>query len=310
MVLDALRSNNQHIKTAQLKVREVLEDAAAEKPRAIVSKLPDGGESRVLLAPRMEWEVEILLRGDDVRTDRRPLGPKLGEGEETLACFQGTWTQYTPQHAAAWILRRTDLPGMFPIDPRQVGSADIQRSLEDILREDRVSSARLITFSEGESVVEVEVTSRSGTTTMYEFGEKANFLPTRLMTRWPDGSILQLVDFEYQDVLDGQAKLVKKVSRSFFAQGATLKAANTGWWQRLTREVVGDVIVNKSLTDNQFQVTFRPGTAVHDNTKPAIYTASLVLPQNAPARWPYTALLLAVLVVLLSLRTYRHRLGI
>jgi hypothetical protein len=140
----------------------------------------------------------------------------------------------------------------------------------------------------------------------YEFSAENGFLPTRCETRWPDGSLLQLVQYEYRDVLDGRAKFPDRVTRSFFAQGVTRHPSSCGWRQRLVWELTGDVVLNEPIPDDAFEVTFPPGTRVNDNTRRAIYLSQTPVPRrNLLWRW-CGAGLLACVTLLVSRRRRRR----
>ena len=305
MVIDAIRSNYSMIKTADVSISEISEDARVRKLDSSVKRNAHGGEIRITRVPRAEWKVRVVTQGDDMRLDRVPSesGPRFGE--ESRACLNGVWTHYTPGSSAAWIHKTEDLPGMFPEDPRQLGSDDVRRSVIDILREDRLVSAELTKSEAGEALVRVVAESNKVVRTTYEFGAKSGFLPVRLMTRWPDGSVLQLVDFEYQDVLDGKAKFLKRLTRRFFAKGATEKPATTGWRQSLVREVEG-LVLNEAIRSERFEIELPPNTRVCDNVRQVIYRATEPVSETRQTRWPYTVALVGVIVALISLRTYKH----
>ena len=84
-----------------------------------------------------------------------------------LVHTDGLWTQYQPRHAAAWVRRGREMPGMFPVDPRQVGSSDVRRPLVEVLREDTVS-AQLVEDG-GRALVRIDTKSASGAQASYEF---------------------------------------------------------------------------------------------------------------------------------------------
>jgi len=276
LVIDAIEKNFAAIDTADLRVHEVMEDATVAERKVTVTKLPDGSEVHVTRAPHSEWYGRILIRSHDFRIDKLPGADAKGV-IESHAFVDGTWTQYVPGSTAAWIRKPRGMPGMFPLDPRQVGTDDIRRSVIDILREDTIVSAQLTTSSRGGGLIRIVAKPASGVRTTYEFSAAANFLPIRLSTRWPDGSLLQLVDYEYQDVLNGHAKFLKKVTRSFFRKGATRKPPADGWRQRVVRELVGPVVFNKPISKTAVAITLPPGTRVSDSTRSDVYTSHIPL---------------------------------
>jgi hypothetical protein len=306
LVVDAIEQNFSLISTAKVTVREVVEDATVSQFEVKVEKLSDGSELRVTSSPRNERRRRILLSDDRLRVDTSGSGPGTPRITETWALVAGVWTQHVPGSSAAWIRRTSELPGMFPIDPRQLGSDDIRRWLSEILREDAILSATLTSSADGADCIRILAKSASGVQTAYEFSAEDDFLPTRCETRWPDGSLLQLVEYEYRDVLGGWAKFPERVTRSFFAQGATRHPSSSGWRQRLVWELTSDVVLNNPIPDDAFEVKLPPGTRVNDNTRRAIYLSKTPLPRRN-LLWGWCgAGLLACVTLLVSRRRRRH----
>lgn len=308
MAIDAVRSNYALIESAKCTLREIRTDATAAKPGVAVRKMPGGGQVRVVHWPRMQWDVRVTLRGDDLRVDRKPAGSAAGFGPETRMFSKGIWTQYTPGSSSAWVHRTEDMPGMFPLDPRQLGSDDARRSVLDILREDRIVSAGLATSTDGKAIVQIVARTARGVRTTYEFDSEANFLPTRFWTNWPDGSVLQLVEIQYQDVLDGRAKFLKKLTRRFFAQAVTQVPSASGWRESFSREVVA-IVLNGPVAADTFQLDLPPGTRVSDNTRQAIYAASALPTKRPIGRWAYILGIVHLSILLVCVRVYKAKKG-
>jgi len=306
LVIDAIDRNFSVIKTAEMTVREVLEDASVRAPKVTVTQTPNGGELRVRRTPRNEWQKRILLKGDKLRVDTIDNWRGEPRVTETWALAEGVWTQYIPHRSAAWVRRINEMPGMSPMDPRQVGSNDVRRSIREILRQDAILSAKLTTSADGNDRIQIVAKPAQGTPTSYEFSADQDFLPTRLETRWPDGSLLQQVDYEYRDVLDGRTKFLEKVTNSFFAQGATRRPKASGWRQRHVRELTSDVVINQTVAEDAFKVQFQLDTRVSDNTRHAVYMSRVpVSARRLPWSW-YGAGILGCVTLLVSLRTYRR----
>lgn len=305
LVIDAMENYFGPIETAELTVREVVEDATVAQRKVTVHKTPDGRQVRVSRTPRRESYAHVLLGHGDLRVDRA----RRADGTavfERLARIDGIWTQHVPESGAAWIRRPNGMPGMFPIDPRQVGSQDIRRSLIDVLREDTILSARLTRSPGGEDRVRIVAKPLQGTPTTYEFSGSVGFLPTRFTTRWPDGSLLQLTDYQYQDVLDGKAKFLKKVTRAFFAQGVTRQPREDQWRQRIIREVTGAIVLNRPVAREAIAITLPPGTRIYDATRSDIYVSQQPINGRPLSWWWYGLAFLGCAALLVSLKIVRH----
>jgi hypothetical protein len=108
---------------------------------------------------------------------------------------------------------------------------------------------------------------------------------------------------QYQDALEGKAKFLKQSTRLFYSQGYTRNKRDTGWRQRLSTEVIGELELNESIPDSAFAVEFAPGTRVNDNIRLANYLVSPPLAVERHTMWPYT---LAIVIVLLIMTVYRR----
>ena len=193
------------------------------------------------------------------------------------------------------------MPRVFPVDPREMAADGAHRSVADVLREDRIVSAEVSHTEDGSPEIHIVTSKAQDDETRYTFAAASGFLPCRVETRWPDGSLLQVVDVTYQSVLDGRAKFLKRARRRFYSQGFTRGPQATGWHQQLTSEVVGTVVINQPLAEKTFHVDLKPGTLVSDNTRLANYVVGGVATGPSPL-WPYTAALVLLLLVVIVVR--------
>ena len=310
LAIDSITRNYSLIKTAQLTIRQVSENTYLPKPGVYVRRTPSGRKVRDTIrsrqSPRTEWTLRIALRGSDIRVDRSSAASTSSKpSPETHAFVNGVWTQYVPDVSAAWIRRPEELPRLLPLDPRRPAADHAQRDVTDVLHQGTIVSAILTTSPEGKPLVRIVVRSEDGSPTTYDFAGEANFLPTRVMTRWPDGSLLQLVDIEYQDVLDGKAKFLKRMSRRFFAKGVTSSPTTIGWRQHLSQEVTGNLRLNDGIADAVFEVRLPSGTRVTDNIRRDVYTAHAGHAPEPFLWWWHTIGIIAALFVLVAVRRAR-----
>jgi hypothetical protein len=305
MVTDAIRANYSHIRTAELTLLETTRDASVTKPGVDVRELPGGGVARIVHTPETVRKTRVWLAGADVRVDRSQAG-RANELHETLVRHDGVWTQLVGPSSAAWRRRPHEMPAMFPLDPRDFAAQDLRRSLVDELSEDTILTAEMTADGEGRALARVVTRGAKGNETTYEFAADEGFLPTRLMTFWPDGSLLQLVEISYREVLVGQARFPVKLVRRFFAKSVARTPTDAGWRQQLSREVTGDITLNQAIADSVFAPDIPAGTRVSDNIRQAVYYAADVSPvsRGIPA-WYYTAAIVAALFVAVVARRFR-----
>jgi hypothetical protein len=225
---------------------------------------------------------------------------------EVYSALDGVWTQHVPGASAAWLRRTDELPSVFPVDPRKCGTDDIRRSILDVLHEDQLLSV-VMGAENGANIVRVAARSAVGAETTYEFSSKVGYLPVRLVTRWPNGSINQLVEFEYRQVLDGSAWFLERLVRRFFDEGVTRVAATTGWRQQMVREMVSDVRFPPAIDRSVFELKLPIGTRVSDATRQAVYGIHEPLSTRSLVVFWANCGLIAALVLALAIRRRRLR---
>ena len=280
MVLDAMEANYNVIRTAELTVREEVRDAGVKQESVQRFEAPSGGTVEVIRRPVSNWLLHVKIDAEKVRIDRSQ-GGAAKKLVETFVFAGDECVQFVRGAQAAWIRRRGELPGMLPLDPRQFGVDDIRRDIPRIFEEDDIASAAIIRDDHGQSLVEIVTQSPKGSQAMYEFSEAASYLPTRRLTHWPDGSVLQVIDVSYQEVGDGQARFPRRLRQRFYSEGAAQTPDDPDWRQQLTREVAGEIAVNHSIPEDVFQFQMPAGVRVSDNLRRAVYQSAGPLPQTS-----------------------------
>jgi hypothetical protein len=261
MVTSAMVGNYSAMESAKLTMRETSRDRSTVDSRETIENLPDGRMVKVFHSPEAIATLRIVLREKDFRCERRAGAANAGKIVEVHGLLDGYWTQYVPSISTGWIRLTDQLPSLFPLDPRQSGAGDIRRRLGDILKEDKILRAEMLGERDTHRVQIVTETARGAITT-YRFSANARFLPTRFHTRWEDGSLLQLVDIEYQTVLDGNALFPKRITRRFYDHGKAVLPDTKSWRQEMMREVVGPIQFNTPIDDAELAVTLPPDTRV------------------------------------------------
>jgi hypothetical protein len=305
MVADAIRANYSKIRSAELTIRETTKDATVTKAEVEVLELPSGGVARIQHTPETVRESRVWLAGESVRVDRSQDGKPADQTQETLVRHNGVWTQHVGPSKAAWRRRPSEMPGMFPQDPRDFGAQDVRRSMADVLTEDKILAAEMTADSKGRPLARIVTRGAKGNETTYEFAADEGFLPTRLVTRWPDGSLLQLVEISYQQVLDGQARFPVKLVRRFFGKNVTITPADMGWHKQLTCDVTGKISLNEAIAESVFDPVIPSGTRVSDNIRKTVYhTAGMSPASSGIPAWYYTAAVVAMLFVVTVARRF------
>jgi len=266
-VIAGIESNNSQIRTLEATVEVVSRDSRVEKEEIKTVKSPDGKTTiHFRMTPKTTSRWKCYIDRDKVRQDTICLETQQ---KQTLALLDGVWTQYVPGSKTAWVRRVDDMPGMFPVDLRELGSPELKMSVEDILRQNDIISARIEHPAGDKSVI--RVVTGGPAEYEWEFSAAFNFLPTSRISRHEDGSILQLVRIAYQRILDGAAWFPLERSRSFFAKGVTATPSDDGWRQHSTLRITDIVMINEPIDEKLFVLDLPDGTRIRDGVARETY---------------------------------------
>lgn len=254
--------------------------------------------------PRREWKEHLLLEGKNLLY--RSYAPD-GSPVETLFLKGDVWTMMPADVNRVDISEPRQMPDMFPVDPREIGSTSIKQRLIDALLADRSEEVKLITGAESAVQIRVVNRQRGNVKTEYLFDSRANLLPVSVKQFFPDGTVSMACDIVYQDVPGSKAKFLKTAVRKFFMPGRAASSSSEKWHEQNSYEVVR-LKVLKKLGPETFHLDIPEGTVVSDNTRGLIYTNTKQdSPQASsfPAWW--VPALAIVLVISLLYLLYRRR---
>lgn len=249
--IDAILANDRLIQDGTARITTTVTDRSVTKPETIRSET-DGGLVAVLSrAPVARTTESVTFRGADVlaRIEGRD-----GSCDQLFLRRGDSWKVYTRSMNRLQIVDREGLPDRIPVDPREIGSGSIRRSLIDRLNAPDVAEAAMIE-SAGARIgrvvrimkTDVGVESR----TFYEFSPDDRFLLRRAISTI-DGNVISILDLNYQDVLDGRAKFLKSSSLKFYAPKSPLEALDPEAWHQEVRVDVQELTLNRGVDDEAF----------------------------------------------------------
>lgn len=267
-VIAGIERNYSQIHSARLIIEEVSISPNVDRRETRTSATPGGGTISYTVGPLFVERSELVLRGDDLRSDRLS---RVGDDWKLTGvtiCRGDVWTLYHLDHQWAQIKPTSDLGGRFPIDPRQFGAGDWKYDLVEQLRSLDVVEV----VSEGGSkderlrLLTERQTGSAKQTAIYEFDPSRNYLPTLVANLRHDGSVNDAVEIDYQEVIPGTAWFFRDLSRKFFTDENEGELSAQGWRQEIIWRTVGEVRVNDEIPDEIFQIEFPVGTRVVDQT--------------------------------------------
>ena len=173
------------------------------KREEVTNQLPGGGTAHFVREPFSVRRERVLLRGDDL------LRESMEEDGEIWSFHDGVWTQYLPKEKMAWLRLPGQMPGISPLDPRNIASLEQRWLFVDRLREDRVLEIGPTRTLDGQPRVAalMEHTFDQGHKERYrcEFDPARNDLPTRIVFLREEDKIGIVLDIAYQEVIPGAA---------------------------------------------------------------------------------------------------------
>ena len=264
-IISDIEKNYSQIHTVRAILQTTHTDRTVKKREEITNDLPGGGTVHITRSPSWFQRERILLDGDDLL--REPMG---GEGD-VWGFRKGIYTQYSPKFRKAWLMYPDQMPGILPLDPRNLGSIQQKQPLIAGLKGDRVIEIRPMKTTEGLARISVllEQTFGPGLRRQYrcEFDPARHSLPTRLIDLRVDNKLGYVIDIEYQEVIPGSAWFLKSSTCKFFGVDGADSPDSDAWKQSLSVETTGKVHVNTSIPPEALVMRLPEGTEILDSTK-------------------------------------------
>jgi RNA polymerase sigma factor (sigma-70 family) len=267
-ITDHITANYAQIHALRATLETTNIDRSVTKREEITRTNPNGLTIHMVREPRTVRKERLLLRGKDLL--RETIDPPNGG---TWSLFDDVWTQYVPEAKTAWIRTTEQMPGIFPLDPRNVASQELRTRFVDQLRDDQVLEAGRTQTTDGTARMSVllEHTFKGGDKQRYrcEFDPARRDLPTRVVVLH-EGKINLVADIEYREVIPGTAWFLQKSTTKFFYPNYPQSPDSEAWHTALIVELKGDVALNEKIGDEAFAVDLPKGTRVSDS----IHTSS------------------------------------
>jgi hypothetical protein len=269
-IADHIKDNYARLHTLSVLLQTTSLDRSVTKREEVTTHPPKGGTAHFVRQPFSVRRSRVLLRGEDfLRTAR----DEDGDGE-IWAFHNGVWTQYVPKSNAAWLRLPEQMPGLLPLDPRNIASLEQRSLFVDRLRGDRVLDIGPTRTLDGHPRVAalMEHNFGSGHRERYrcEFDIERNDLPTRIVELREEGKIGIVLDITYQEVIPGAAWFFKQATYKFFGREPARSPDSEAWQQAVIVETKGNVHVNEPIAADAFVVALPPGTRVSDATRRAL----------------------------------------
>ena len=131
-ITDHINGNYAHLRTVRTILQTTSLDRSVTKREEVTNKLPNGSTIHFVRQPSSVRRERVLMSGEDL------LREAMDEDGGIWSFHHGVFTQCLPKEKAAWLRSREQMPGMFPLDPRDIASTDVRWLFVDLLRGDRV----------------------------------------------------------------------------------------------------------------------------------------------------------------------------
>ncbi len=267
-IADHIKDNYARLRTVNVLLQTTNLDRSVTKREEVTTRVPKGGTAHFVRQPFSVWRERVLLRGDDL------LRKSMDEDGQIWAFHGGVWTQYLPKENAAWLRLPGQMPGISPLDPRNIASLEQRTLFVDRLRQDRVLEIGPTRTLDGQPRVAalMEHTFDQGPKERYrcEFDPARNDLPTRVVFLRGEDKIGIVLDIAYQEVIPGSAWFLKKATCKFFGPELARSPDSEAWRQALIVETKGKVHVNEPIAADVFAVEIPAGARVSDAVSASI----------------------------------------
>jgi peroxiredoxin len=268
-VLSGITENYARLNSIQAVIEKTFVDPGVTERQVITSELPGGGTITAVREPRRVQTERVLLRSPDFRCD------PVDESGQTWVFHESIWTQYDSKSKQAWVRRPDQMPGLFPLDPRQFGSLEMRVELFDRLKASKVIEATQVDSPEGLPRVRIltEYAAAKGADRRlrWEFDPSRNYLPTSIVYLHDDDSINTIFEIDYQEVLPRSAWFLREATCKCFPTKGAQRGDADGWSSSFTYRTKGEVLVNKAIPDDAFEISLPPGTKVSDAVQTSAY---------------------------------------
>lgn len=251
-VIEGIRSNYAAMKTVVATIERRITDPSVSERTEERFENERGVVVVMVREPVSVRSSIVTLRGPDLRSD--PLG---GDGA-VWTCVDDTWTQYSATHETAWIRKTGQMPGMSPIDPREVGSTELR---EPLLAQ--LNGSELKSFERTEDGIEILWVRTGGRLSGKQYrcrvDSQKNYLPTMFEYLNDEGEPYLIIDIEYQRVGE----------HGWFLDRAQTRYLISGQVSEI--RILGRPRVNEEIPDEVFEIELPVGTRVSDSVHHSIH---------------------------------------
>jgi RNA polymerase sigma factor (sigma-70 family) len=267
-ITDHIKDNYARLRAVSVILQTTSLDRSVTKREEVTTKLPNGGMARVVRQPSSVRRERVLLSGDDV------LREAMEEDGNIWALHGGVWTQYLPKLNTAWLRLPEQMPGMPPLDPRNIASMEQRWLFVDWLRGDRILEIGPTRPPDGQprlaALMEHAFDRENKERYRCEFDTARNDLPTRIVVLRDGDKIGIVLDIAYQEVIPGSAWFFKKATCRYFGPEFARSPDSDAWRQATTVETMGKVHVNEPIDTDVFAVKIPGDARVSDAVRSSI----------------------------------------
>ena len=207
-IADHITDNYTQLRTIRGIIQTTSLDRTVTKREEVTINQDNGSRVQFLREPSSVRRQRLLLSGVDMRREA------TDEAGEIWSFHRGVYTQYVPKAKTAWLRLPAQMPGIPPLDPRNIASLEQRWNFVDRLRGDRVIElvpARTADRQPRMAAL-MEHTFDQGRNERYrcEFDTARNDLPTRIVVFRDEDKIGIVLDIAYQEVIPRTAWFFEK----------------------------------------------------------------------------------------------------
>lgn len=214
-ILAAWQVNFVKLGSVELVLTQVLRDHTVTEETSEIHELPGGGSVEWTRSPRTEQKLSLTLFLDQlIHTNSETTRQRLFDGSR--------WHDYEPAKNSLTIRRIDQMPGMLPLDPREMFMPELEKPF--LIAADS-GKFRMQGDSDGDDQPQLVIDN--GFNRLLIRFDRQTKLPAESLLFHSDGSVLRHTQMRYERVESRDAYVVSSVTWRCFDKGtANLKNLN------------------------------------------------------------------------------------
>ena len=248
-VIDGIQRNYEPIKTVQGDLVETDVDSSVKELTTTTTDLPNGGKATITQIPIRTTRVAFTLKGSNVLYDSQVRENDQWVPQQAIIHRGDKWIFWDAVEKSSTSRSTEEMPGISPIDPRDMGVSNIKLGLLGELHRRRVVD---VIAREPMLRVTTELNDHPGSQKVFCFDPNKNYLPVSIVEKDKNGLVYNTTEYSYEEVIPARSWFLLAMKQKFFGASGAKDETSDDWTQQVTIKVVGHVRINEEIDDRVF----------------------------------------------------------